>query len=116
MPKGTKYRSRFKAPVVAHNDYIVLRGEAAERVAEDYNLGSLDEIGSDRDDFREVHCENVRGALCAMHDSGKVYAARRLLIALRDIADTAATPGRNPYLRAMIADAIAEAGRLAGEA
>lgn len=56
-----------------------------------------------------------RERLGPAYDAGMRRAASRLRDFLQDIADVQ-NSGPNPHLRAMIADAIAEADRLAGEA
>jgi len=100
----------------ARRRYESSRAVAVTIAADKSHYGDLHVRNLDRADFREIHVESFRSALEATYDAGSRDAATRLRVLLRDAADIAAEPGRNPFLREIIADAIAEAGRLAGEA
>lgn len=96
--------------------YELERAAAVTIAADRAGFETLRERGNDRLDFREVGVVTFRNVGEALYDAGARHAAERLRVLLQDVAVIAGEPGRNPYLRALIADAVAEADRLAGEA
>ena len=99
----------------ARRRYESERAAAVTIAADRAGIATLRERGGDGQDFHYVHVTTFRESCEATYDAGARHAAERLRVLLRDVADIAADGGRNPYLRSLLADAIAEADRLAGD-